>query len=392
MFIRFSCVFNKRTLTSNLSTTGPAINAAGTIMVFIREDTGGFKTRTIDKCSSGTASPGTAWSAWWDTTNNVINNYDSNASTPTGHLSLPLMAINVVKSEDSVYTITEVKQVFNGFGYMGSTVFVLPGVKGLAPDGRNEDGALRNKTITTTRVIAYTRTVNGGKFVGCITGGAAIDSGLVNYVESETQPTANYTVWYKPSENRMYYVVNGVATATTRFVTWKETRNTSAPYNITLFEPKTTFHAVDYNNFEALSDTVETLSDTVGTNNNNAVHKAGDETIGGIKTFQSAPVSGNGGYITKTTYAKGSTLSNVQYFWSNVTYDKNGTTQANKLSQDYVQVNQDGTIKRVIAVFKNTSGETVSDGIEIGYNYIISPISDGLLWADVHESTNASCE
>lgn len=40
---------------------------------------------------------------------------------------------------------TSIDQVFNGFGYIGSTVFALPGVKGLIPNGRNADGSLRNK-------------------------------------------------------------------------------------------------------------------------------------------------------------------------------------------------------------------------------------------------------
>jgi hypothetical protein len=222
---------------------------------------------SIDQCYSGATAPsGQTYMFWYDTTNNLVKRTTDGGSTWTSGWSLPFAICTSTNN-----AISSIDQVFNGFGYVGSTVFVLPGVKGLAPNGRNKDSTLKNRTITTTKVIAYTRTVNGGKFIGCITGGATVDTGAVNYIESETQPTANYTVWYKPSENRMFYVVNGVATSSVRFVAWKETRNNSAPYNITAFEPKTTFHAVDYSDFEELD--------------NSAVRKTGDETIGGIKTF-----------------------------------------------------------------------------------------------------------
>lgn len=51
---------------------------------------------------------------------------------------------------------TSIDQVFNGFGYIGSTVFALPGVEGLIPDGRNLDGSLNSIKGTVTNVIIYT--------------------------------------------------------------------------------------------------------------------------------------------------------------------------------------------------------------------------------------------
>ena len=52
--------------------------------------------------------------------------------------------------------ISSIDQVFNGFGYIGNTKFVLPGVKGLNPNGRNEDGTLNNTLITTETVLTIT--------------------------------------------------------------------------------------------------------------------------------------------------------------------------------------------------------------------------------------------
>lgn len=53
---------------------------------------------------------------------------------------------------------TSIDQVFNGFGYIGGTVFALPGVEGLIPNGRNTDGSLNNTKLITTSVFTYTPT------------------------------------------------------------------------------------------------------------------------------------------------------------------------------------------------------------------------------------------
>ena len=54
--------------------------------------------------------------------------------------------------------ITSIDQIFNGFGYIGSTVFALPGVKVQIPDGRNEDGTCRSIIATLDSVKTTTRT------------------------------------------------------------------------------------------------------------------------------------------------------------------------------------------------------------------------------------------
>lgn len=255
----------------------------------------------------------------------------------TSYMTLPIAIITVSNG-----AISSIDQVFNGFGYIGGARFVLPGVDGLAPNGFNADGTYKSVKWTTKSVLVRAIDNTTGDYIDA-TSGANI--GMGKYI-------------YDPATNYVY--VNTISPANRRTLT---TYGRVAFNNgrVESYETKTSFHAVDYSEFE-------TLSDTVKTNNNNAVHKTGDETIGGVKTFQAAPVSGNGGYITKTTYAKGGKPASVQYFWSNVIYDKNGNAQANKLSQDFIQVNQDGAIKRAIAVFKNTSSEAVSESIEIGYN------------------------
>ena len=55
-----------------------------------------------------------------------------------------------------------IDQVFNGFGYIGSTVFALPGVKVQIPNGKNEDGTCKDILWTSSRVfISVSATFNG---------------------------------------------------------------------------------------------------------------------------------------------------------------------------------------------------------------------------------------
>ena len=56
--------------------------------------------------------------------------------------------------------IGSIDQVFNGFGYIGSTIFALPGVKGLIPNGKNVDGSFRNIEYNNSRVRASTFTLS----------------------------------------------------------------------------------------------------------------------------------------------------------------------------------------------------------------------------------------
>lgn len=39
---------------------------------------------------------------------------------------------------------TSINKIFNGFSYIGNTIFVLPDVEGIIPNGFNEDGSIRN--------------------------------------------------------------------------------------------------------------------------------------------------------------------------------------------------------------------------------------------------------
>ena len=127
-----------------------AFSGTGQWMVF---DNGGLKGETL-RLSGKTVSSDTAPSdtsvCWYDTANNIIKIYQGGVWT--GQRTLPL---GMATFENGV--CTSIDQVFNGFGYIGSTVFVLPGVKGLIPNGRNADGSLKNVEFATSKVLTYSR-------------------------------------------------------------------------------------------------------------------------------------------------------------------------------------------------------------------------------------------
>ena len=94
---------------------------------------------------SGTTEP-TAPYAWYDITNNVIVR---NTGSSTFNYSLPLAKVICNSSNQ----ISSIDQIFNGFGYIGSHGFALPGIKGLIPDGRNSDGTLKSIEYTQEDVL-----------------------------------------------------------------------------------------------------------------------------------------------------------------------------------------------------------------------------------------------
>lgn len=252
---------------------------------------------------------------WYDTTNNTIKRIVSSEILYSG-LSFPIAIVAVTNG-----TITSIDQVFNGFGYIGSTVFSLPGVKGLIPNGRNEDGSLKNiitsdyENVKTVQVNPYTSKI------------AMYDSGGLG-----TQ-TSNFRL--KEQEN--YNYDNNVLTRALEIAGV----NVDSSSKITSFTAKTAFHALDYNDFSDLNDKV--------------VHKSGDETIAGNKTFTGT-----------ATFSKANDTRIVGKA-SDVT---RGSTPANNSFSGIVFRDKNNSELAAIYSRYNTSGEIAS------LLYVKSPVSD----------------
>ena len=172
----------------------------------------------ISTFASGSEIP-SGYNGWfYNTTINTIRHYANGSIDAPEQCSLP---IGIVTNTNT--SVTSIDQVFNGFGYIGSTVFALPGVKGLIPNGRNDDGTLKNTKFVNNSVKI--REIPNGSFQFIFDG-----------------QTINYAYWYDniydENKNIIDYMGNGVIFA----------QGSVSNSSFTLFSPKTAFHALDWNN------------------------------------------------------------------------------------------------------------------------------------------------
>lgn len=139
--------------------------------------------------------------------------------------SYPLALITV-----SGGAIVNINNVFNGFGYIGGTVFVLPGVKALCPNGRNADGTLKNLVDSVTSIRTFTGNISG----------ATLDVLL----QQEGLVTITNAFYYNEQDNTYRYIVDNNAYLRCKIATVITDSNAK----IVSFMPKASFQAVDNSN------------------------------------------------------------------------------------------------------------------------------------------------
>lgn len=100
--------------------------------------------------SSGTTPP-SGTGSFYNTATNTIKFYSS--GTPASDCSFPICKMTTSSTSQGTGYVKSIDQVFNGFGYIGSTVFALPGIKIQIPNGRNNDGTYNYLLKETTSVI-----------------------------------------------------------------------------------------------------------------------------------------------------------------------------------------------------------------------------------------------
>lgn len=189
----------------------------------------GLTASDVASNTSGDTDTGTGtYRFWYDTANNFVKKFEGDATPVDDVFALPLM---VAKSEVSVGW-KSIDQVFNGFGYMGSTVWVDKNVKGLIPDGRNIDGSLNNVEFTIRNVsIMDTSSVYGGNYTLYLHKDTGIAVGSYWEYDKETngfkhESSYNYGTLCDAGEIQLS---NG---------------------RVTSLKPKTTFRVVDYNDIQ----------------------------------------------------------------------------------------------------------------------------------------------
>lgn len=157
-------------------------------------------------------------------------------------LSLPLLITNVVNSQ--IYGA--IPQVFNGMGYIGSTVWVDKGVKGLIPNGRNADGSLKNIEITINKIVSNTLTYGAQDY----------------YLSLNEYGTPLFTAKNLTKYDSDKNVI--IDTYVNKDRLWCFAGECTADVNnkITSFGPKLPFRAADYNDIDGkwVSQSVEIIN------------------------------------------------------------------------------------------------------------------------------------
>lgn len=180
---------------------------------------------TVSLATSGTTEPTSSNYIFYNTRTNYL--YDQNGLNK----SFPIAICTLTPSG-----VTSIDQVFNGIGYFGSTVWVDKGVKGLTPNGRNEDGSLNNIEFTTQNILLRNNTEKGSYYLVIVDGGTRIS-------------IANYSSWvFDEKSNRI--LNDGVIRDNIGFC-GDITLDTGGV--ITSFQSKQSFRAVDYNDKSEIS-------------------------------------------------------------------------------------------------------------------------------------------
>lgn len=216
--------FNIYTISSDVSATGYGTGTRQ-MMVFVSYN-GGMDTIELSSVRSGSGSfSGTG--IYYNTTTNNIDYYTSGTANGRNYC-FPIAIITMTDA-----AITSIDQVFNGFGYIGSTEFVLPNVDVLIPNGRNADGTLNNIKYTTTQVS--TLTISGNEPIHIAIG----KNGRLAWWEvSLTRYDANQNLIYYNNNKQYHSVVGKFDVSNGRIQNFR-------PYN--------TFHALDYNDTEYIA-------------------------------------------------------------------------------------------------------------------------------------------
>jgi hypothetical protein len=357
-----SGVFDTITIANDISNTGYASKALAI--------TDGNSLLWTSNVFSGTSAPATPSNGyiWYDTTNNSVKRYSSSSGSWVSGFSFPVALLNPNVSG----TVIEV-QVFNGFGYIGSTAFALPGVKGLCSDGLNPDGTYKNVEVTIPKVLIREDTGSGERVDAYNPSSVGIGStDYSSYIKSPNKPTITYGYWLDTANNIFYNVNNGVFSQVLRLPLSKFSQAGDKVTSLTPYPVQTDNTSVPirviYNGSDLVYDKVisyTTSADFVGTKigldvwGTNEYHQINGRYDSGNYTdtmeFSEEQIRGN--WKLSFYYFKQNnwTFSN---FIISVTYEDD-TTEEVYNSVELVNVNSVGTTK-TISITMSKPWKTIS--------------------------------
>ena len=240
-------------------------NANATVLIVANVSGNALQARPIENCFSGTSDPQTPNSIYYDTANNVIRFYTSQGVQ--SEVSFPI-AICTATGQ-----ISSIDQVFSGFGYIGSTIFALPGVEGLVPNGRKTDGSCNNSTASNSSLDTISFSSKVERKFGLTSTGFYVGANVV----------------YNPVDNKNYNSQTG------NYLGFCDcgTVETDDTGRIIYFISKPVFHAADYFDFDSRVSNVE----------EEKVSKSGD-TMTGALNVPTPSESENSTVVPTTAWVK----------------------------------------------------------------------------------------
>jgi len=187
----YSLTWSDSTIENLMVTFDPTYNTFGLWIIGLNIDSGS----TPPAVQSGNTSY-----IWYDTTNNLMKISTDTQATWSPGLALPLGQVDSVQGVG----FKKINTIFNGFGFIGHHSYVLPGVKGLVPDGRNNDGTVKNKVLSQTKVGLRDFSTEDSQL--CFWTGTQLTGwGNTNYSEGNLRPLGTFWRWWNTKDNIMMW-------------------------------------------------------------------------------------------------------------------------------------------------------------------------------------------
>lgn len=167
----------------------------------------------IDVYYSGTTQPTGVWWIWYDTSTNKIKWY--NGSTITEGCAFPLGLVTENAGSGEGAGVKSIDQIFNGFGFIGSTVFALPDVKFQGTYGKDNLGKYNIVEYTLSSVETATMTgFSNWRYWAGIDCQMSENGIIPTYfgfysnrnIVSETKPNITNINWYNPLTGYSCYI------------------------------------------------------------------------------------------------------------------------------------------------------------------------------------------
>lgn len=208
-------------------------------------------------CGSSYSTTGGSLFYWYDVNTNLVRRSTDGSVWEDNLISLPL-----AECQSSTTKITSINHVFNGFGYIGASIFVLPGLTYLIPDGKNDDGSLKNYEYVQNKIYWITDSGNSYKIASgqrmfgiLLLQNGEIWKGQWNLMKTmlagrdcdkpTTLSVTNTHYYYATDTNILYITQNGTTTAEWEKVytitLGEYTKDTDALTYLSTFSPKVAY-------------------------------------------------------------------------------------------------------------------------------------------------------